>query len=98
MSCYFVAQIDVHDEEEYGKYVAGADAVFAKYNGRYLAVDDCPEVIEGAWNRGRIVIIEFPDEAGLKRWYGSAEYQAILRHRLKAAVCDTLVVKGLSSH
>lgn len=96
MSCYFVAQIRINDMEEYQKYLDGTDEVFSKYKGKYLAVDGTPEVLEGTWSYGRIVIIEFPDEAELKRWYESPEYRAIARHRLKAAKCDTLVVKGLA--
>lgn len=95
MSCYFIALIRIRDEAEYQKYLDGADAVFTKYKGRYLAVDDSPETLEGAWEGGRAVLIEFPDEAELKRWYLSPEYQGLLRHRLAAADCDTLLVKGL---
>lgn len=47
MNCYFVAQILIEDEAEYRKYIEGADAVFQKYSGTYLAVDDNPEVLEG---------------------------------------------------
>jgi uncharacterized protein (DUF1330 family) len=95
MSCYFLAQIKIHDQEEYAKYLAGVDDVFSKYNGEYLAVDSNPEVLEGEWRYSRVVIIRFDDEKELKRWYESPEYREILQHRLKAAGCDTLVVKGL---
>jgi len=37
------------------------------------------------------------DEKELKRWYESLEYREILQHRLKAAACDTLMVKGLDN-
>jgi uncharacterized protein (DUF1330 family) len=67
------------------------DEVFQKFSGRYLAVDKSPEVLEGAWNYGRVVLIEFPDRASLKAWYYSSEYQEIVLHRLNAAVCDTII-------
>lgn len=94
MSYYFVAQIQIHDEEEYNKYLNSAESVFRKFEGRYLAVDTNPTVLEGDWAYGRIVIIQFPDRGAFQRWYNSPEYQSILRHRLKAAKCDTLLVKG----
>jgi uncharacterized protein (DUF1330 family) len=95
MSCYFLAQINIHNEAEYAQYLAGADEIFSKFNGRYLAVDDCPKVLEGRWDHSRVVLIEFPDEAELKRWYDSPEYQELLKHRLAAAACDTVLVKGI---
>lgn len=96
MSCYFVARISIHNPEEYQKYLDGADAVFAKFNGHYLAVDEHPETLEGGPFCGRVVIIEFPGEAELRQWYDSPEYREILRHRLKAADCSTLLVRGLA--
>ena len=95
MSYYFVAQIKINDEEEYQKYLDGVDEVFKKFNGKYLAVDYSPIVIEGEWNYDRIVMIEFPDEVEFRRWYDSPMYQEIVQYRQKAAKCDTLLVKGL---
>lgn len=95
MSYYFVAQIKINDEIEYQKYLDGTDEVFAKFNGKYLAVDANPQVLEGSWSHGRVVIIQFPTKEDLLTWYNSPEYQVIVKHRLKAAECDTLVVKGL---
>lgn len=95
MSCYFIARIQIQDAEEYQKYLEQTDQVFAKYEGTYLAVDENPAVLEGECAEGRVVIIRFPTEAACMRWYQSPEYQTILRHRLKAARCDTLLVKGL---
>ena len=95
MNCYFVAQILIEDEAEYQKYFKGAGEIFEKYSGTYLAVDNNPEVLEGEWGYSRIVIICFPDEESLRQWYNSLEYQEILQYRLKAAKCDTLIVKAL---
>ena len=94
MSAYFVANIRIHDEEEYAKYLQRVDDVFAKFNGKYLAVAKSPEVVEGSWDYSRLILIEFPNMDALKRWYGSEAYQEILRHRLAAADCDSVVFWG----
>jgi uncharacterized protein (DUF1330 family) len=96
MSCYFIAQIKIHDADEYQKYLENVDEVFSKFNGTYLAVDTNPTVLEGTWSRGRVVLIQFPNESDLRRWYDSPEYQSILKHRLKAADCDSILVKGMN--
>ena len=94
MSAYFIANIRIHDEAKYQKYLAAVDCVFEKFNGKYLAIDPSPEVLEGQWNYSRAVLIEFPDEKSLNAWYHSSEYQEIVRFRLNAADCDTIFVRS----
>lgn len=94
MSAYFIANIRIHDENEYEEYLKYADDVFAKFGGEYLAVDETPEVLEGSWDYTKMVLIRFPDKKELKRWYDSDEYQGILKHRIKSSECDTIVVQG----
>lgn len=94
MACYFVASIRIHDMDEYKKYVDKVDAVFAKFNGEYLAFDENPVVLEGEWPYSRGVVIRFPSEEEFRRWYESPEYQEILAHRLKAADCSTVLLRG----
>ena len=94
MACYFVARIHIHDKAEYALYLARCDEVFARFNGRYLAVDSNPVALEGTPEAGRMVLIEFPDEAAFYRWYHSPEYQEILSHRLAGAYCSASLVCG----
>ena len=94
MSYYFLAQIKIHDIGEYQKYLERADEVFARYNGTYLVVDSKPEVLEGEWEYDRAVVIQFESREDFMDWYNSEDYQEILKFRLKAAHCDTILVKG----
>ena len=94
MSYYFVANIKIDDHDEYKKYVDEVEEVFSKYNGKYLALDDNPKLLEGVWNYTRSVIIEFNSKADFEKWYNSDDYQRILKSRLKAAKCDTILIKG----
>lgn len=94
MSYYFVANISINDDQEYQKYLDRAGEIFARYNGSYLAVDNDPELLEGKWNYRRAVLIRFDSREDFKAWYDSEEYQDILKYRLKAADCDTILVKG----
>ena len=94
MSCYFVARIQIHDEAEYARYLARCDEVFARYEGRYLAVDNNPLPLEGESDPGRVVLIEFPNESAFRRWYDSPEYREILAYRLAGADCVAQLVRG----
>ena len=93
MSAYFIANIRINNENEYQEYVKHSGEVFNKFNGKYLTVDNNPIVLEGVWEYSRLVLIEFPDKESLEKWYYSDDYQTILKHRLNAADCDTIVVQ-----
>jgi len=95
MSYYFIANIKIKDPEEYQLYIQNAGEVFRKYNGKYLAIDNDPLVLEGSWEYSRHVIIEFNSKEDFKAWYYSNEYQKIRKFRLNAAACDTVLVEGL---
>jgi len=96
MSYYFVAQISIHDQETYRKYLEKVDEVFARYHGKYLAVDDKPQVVEGKWNYTRSVLIQFETKQDFEVWYHSSDYQEILKYRLASSASDTILIQGLS--
>ncbi|MCK5147109.1 DUF1330 domain-containing protein [bacterium] len=95
MSYYFIAQIKIYDESEYQKYLDKSESIFSKFNGEYLSVDNGPIILEGKWDYTRTVLIKFKSKSNFDDWYNSVEYQKILKHRLNAANCDTLLIKGL---
>mgnify|MGYP001829064539 CR=1 FL=1 len=94
MSSYFVALIDIHDPTRYAQYLAGYDEVFSKYKGQVIAVEDNPRVLEGSWPAERIVMIKFPNDHELRRWYDSQEYKNLAKHRKAASVASIAIITG----
>ena len=94
MSSYFIALINIHDPARYEKYLAGFDEVFEKYEGEVISVEDNPRVLEGKWPAGRTVLIRFPNDQALRKWYESNEYQKLARHRQEASVASVAIVTG----
>ena len=97
MSCYFIAQLQIHDEDEYKKYLNGFDIVFEKYDGEVIAVEESPLILEGDWDYSRLVIIRFSNEDEAGRWYHSPEYQSILKYRLNASKGTVLLINDRSA-
>lgn len=95
MTHYFVAQIKIHNQDEYNKYLDKFDDIFSKYKGEYLAIDESPSLLEGNWNYTKSVLIKFNSKEEFEDWYYSEDYQKILKHRLNAAKCDTILLEGL---
>lgn len=94
MAHYFSAQISIHNQEEYDRYLESFDDIFARHKGTILAVDDSPTVLEGEWKYTRSVLIKFDTREDFEAWYFSRDYQQIIKYRLNAAKCDTILIEG----
>jgi uncharacterized protein (DUF1330 family) len=92
---YFFAQIRINDPEEYEKYLENFDDIFSQYKGEYLAIDESPILLEGNWDYTKSVLIKFKCKQDFEDWYYSEDYQTILKHRLNASKCDTILLAGL---
>ena len=92
---YFYAQIKINDSDEYEKYLEKFDEIFSRYKGEFLAIDESPALLEGGWNYSKSVLIKFNSKQEFEDWYYSDDYQSILKHRLKAAKCDTILMEGM---
>jgi len=94
MSAFFIARLDIRDPARYEDYLAGFDEAFAGTGGEVLAVDDATVTLEGQAAPGRSVVIRFPDEAALRRWYDSTAYQKLKCIRNEAAEGAVILVHG----
>ena len=68
---YSVAQIRIHNPDEYRKYLDKFDDIFSKYKGEILAVDGSPVLLEGKWSYTKSVIIKFNSKQEFDDWYYS---------------------------
>src|SRR5262245_44631217 len=84
MSVYVVAQISIHDRAMYDRYVSKFMGVLARFDGRLLAADESPTVLEGSWPHQKVILIEFRDREAFERWAYSPEYADISRDRIAA--------------
>ena len=94
MTVYVIAQLKMTDRAAYDRYQAQFFDVFRKFSGRLLSADESPVVLEGAWDRDKLVLMSFPDEAGLRAWADSPEYLEILKDRKAGAQAVVLLAKG----
>jgi len=94
MPVYFVAHIKVTDGAEYARYLEECDAVFEKFGGKYLAVDNQPVILEGSWDYTKTVLIEFANQLAFDEWYHSKEYQDILQYRLRGSSGSAVLAAG----
>ena len=90
---YWIAHVDVHNDEGYKAYAAANPAIFREYGGRFVVRAGKFERAEGG-SRSRHGVIEFPDYAAAVACYRSLQYQDNIKRRLPNATVDLLIVEG----
>ena len=94
MPAYVIADITVTNSERYNEYAKKTPATIEKFGGKFVVRGGEITVIAGDWSPQRLVIIEFPNMATLKKWYQSKEYQKITRIREEASTGSFVFVDG----
>ena len=96
MTVYAIAQLRFIDRAAYDRYQARFMDVFRRHRGTLLAADESPEVVEGRWDRDKVVLMSFPDEGAFRLWSESPEYREISKDRRAGADTVVLLAKGLA--
>jgi uncharacterized protein (DUF1330 family) len=94
MTVYIVAQLKFTRRELYNRYQSRFADVFRKFKGRLLAADEQPAVLEGDWERDKVVILSFPDDEAAREFHDSPEYREIAEDRKAGADAVVLSVRG----
>ena len=97
MTVYALAQLTIHDRTRYDRYQSRFMDVLRRHKGRVLAADESPQVVEGTWEREKVVLLSFAEEAAYRAFAEPADYQAIAVDRLAGADAVVLLVKGIDA-
>jgi len=95
MSVYAIAQLKITDRAAYDRYQAKFMGVMKRHQGRVLAADESPRIVEGAWDRDKVVLLSFPDENAFRQWAESPEYKEISKDRKAGSDAVVLLVRGI---
>ncbi len=90
---YWIARIDVSDNEAYKDYVATATPAYKEYGAVFLVRGGEYEEVEGK-ARSRNVVIEFPSYEAALACYNSETYQKARAIRQQVSEGEVIVVKG----
>jgi len=90
---YWVARVDVNNEDGFKPYAEANQAIFKKFGGRYVVRGGKFDGMEGS-ARSRNVVIEFKDYATAIACYRSPEYQENIKRRLPHSTVDLIVIEG----
>lgn len=91
---YAIFTVKINDRAGMDAYAQKAVPTALQYGGRPIVVDDNVEQLEGTWYGNRTVVVEFDSVDAARKWYNSAEYQAVIGGRHAAAETNAAIVAG----
>ncbi len=90
---YWIARLDIENEEAYAKYRALNAVAFAKYGAKFLVRGGEYKLARGE-GRKHNVVLEFKDEATARACYASPEYQEAVKNLSQAGTVDLVIIGG----
>lgn len=95
MPAYVIVDVEIHDPVKYAEYKKLTPDSIKAFGGKFIVRGGQTEALEGSWQPGRIVVVEFADMEKAKEWYTSPGYQAAKKIRQEASSGKIILVEGV---
>ena len=95
MRAFVIVEISIHDPELYEEYKKLTPASVTAYDGKFIVRGGKTETLEGNWQPGRFVVLQFPSVERAKEWWASEEYAPAKAIRQANAETKMILVEGL---
>lgn len=96
MSAYIIVDVTILDSERYDGYKKLTPASLVPFDGKFIVRGGQTETLEGDWQPGRIVVVQFPSAQQAKAWWGSDLYAPAKALRQATATTQMILVDGVS--
>lgn len=96
MKAYVIVDVRITDPARYEDYKKLTPGSLLPYEGKFVVRGGRCETLEGFWEPGRIVVLEFPSMEKAKAWWSSEGYAPARALRQSASVTQMIVVEGAS--
>ena len=98
MTTYVVVDNEVHNGEEYKKYLELITPTVDQYNGKYVIRAGEIFFSDTSWRPDRLVVIEFANKTDALRWVTSEDVKPIHEMRRVNATSKLIVIEGFEEH
>ncbi len=95
MKVYVIGDVTITDPRLYEEYKKLTPGSIEPFGGKFIVRGGRTETLEGEWNPGRFVMIEFPSLEKAKAWWDSEPYQKAKLIRRAASKGKILLVEGV---
>ena len=91
---YWIARVNIKDNDEYKKYANRAKLAIEKYGGKYVVRAGQFKLLEGKHNFDRNVVVEFDSIEKAQNCFNSKEYQEAKIYRNGKADFNAILIEG----
>lgn len=91
---YLLFRSEFPDPTSIKPYGRAVVSVAAKFGGRFVALADRPEPLEGHPDTRRVVILEFPSLEAARAFWDSADYAEVRKLREGLGTVDAVMFEG----
>ncbi len=85
MSAFVIVHSIIRDPEKFKVYGQSARGIVAAHGGEFYLRGKVAGVLTGEHHHQNALVIKFPDQDAIQKWYNSPEYQALIPNRDEAA-------------
>lgn len=96
MKAYIIADVKITDPVQYEEYKKLTPGSLKPFDGKFIVRGGATTVLEGDWEPGRIVMLEFPSLEKAKAWWSSDMYAPAKGIRQAASETRMIVVEGFA--
>ena len=91
---YLLFRSELPDKDAIKPYGRAVVPVAAMFGGRFIALADHPEPVEGSPDTRRVVILEFPSLEAARAFWTSPEYAEVKKLREGVGVVEAVMFEG----
>jgi len=95
MKAYIIVDVKINDPVRYDEYKKLTPGSLKPFDGKFVVRGGQTQTLEGDWQPGRIVIVEFPSLEKAKAWWSSEEYAPAKALRQATAYTRMIAVEGI---
>ena len=95
MKAYIIVDVTIINPDRYAEYKKLTPASLIPFDGKFVVRGGEAQTLEGTWEPGRVVVLEFPSMERAKAWWASAGYAPAKAIRQSASITQMIVVEGV---
>jgi uncharacterized protein (DUF1330 family) len=95
MKAYIIVDVKITNPTLYDGYRKLTPPSLEAFEGKFIVRGGITETLEGDWQPGRIVVVEFPSLERAKAWWSSDGYAPAKAIRQAASITRMIMVEGI---
>lgn len=96
MPAYIIVDVNITNPQRYEDYKKLTPGSLLPFEGKFIVRGGTAETLEGDWQPGRIVVLQFPSMEKAKAWWSSEGYAPAKALRQATSITRMIMVDGVA--